>query len=97
MITNPAAPVDANNDDLRRRALANMLRSQGPNMRPDNPAFLTSEGSMGAVLQSFLANPALMQAGMGMLGPSNQMPGMGAPKQGAVMPDALTGLLPGPR
>jgi hypothetical protein len=97
MITDPIAPVSTNNDDLRRRALANMLRANGPNMGANNPAFATTEGTIGTALQALFANPQLMQGAMGMFGANNQMPGMGAPKTGAVMPDALTGLLPGPR
>jgi hypothetical protein len=68
-------------------------------MRPDNPAFLTSEGTAGALVQQFLANPQLMQGVMGMFGGGGEALCMGVPKgtPSAPMPNPLTGLLPGAR
>lgn len=98
MITDPAGQMgmgqmpDAQGD-MRRRALMQLLQSQGANMSPNNPAFRSPEGA--AAVTGAQALGTIGQNGQFMKWLSGQFEP--APKPGPMMPDALTGLLPGPR
>ena len=96
MISDPSMGMGQMPDaqgDMRRRALMQLLQGQTANMSPNNPAFRSPEGTMAVTGAQALG--ALGQNNQFMKWLSGQFDP--APKPGAVMPDALTGLLPGPR